>query len=77
MSVKGIILQEFVVYGIYNVSEIVYNLSYDLLFQEEIKFIFEGYECGIFINIGVIVVDIGIFIGCLLKDKYIVCDVII
>lgn len=29
------------------------------------------------INLGVVVVDIGIFIGCLLKDKYIVCDDII
>lgn len=36
-----------------------------------------GYERGVLINLGVVVVDIGIFIGRLLKDKYIVRDDII
>lgn len=37
----------------------------------------EDYEKGCLMNLGVVVVDIGIFIGCLLKDKYIVYDEII
>lgn len=48
-----------------------------MLFVEEICLDFEGYECGVVIELGVVVVDIGIFIGCLLKDKFIVKDDII
>lgn len=73
----GLILQDFKVYGINDVQDIVYNFSYDMLFQEEFDLNLEGYECGVLIILGVIVVDMGIFIGCFLKDKYFVCDDII
>lgn len=37
MSVKGITPQELAAYGIHNVSEIVYNPSYDLLFHKRLN----------------------------------------
>ncbi|EKN4004985.1 phosphoenolpyruvate carboxykinase (ATP) [Yersinia enterocolitica] len=76
MSVKGITPQELAAYGIHNVSEIVYNPSYDLLFQEETKPTLEGYERGTLTNTGAIAVDTGIFTGRSPKDKYIVRDAI-
>ena len=76
MSVKGITPQELAAYGIHNVSEIVYNPSYDLLFQEETKPTLEGYERGILTTTGAIAVDTGIFTGRSPKDKYIVRDAI-
>ncbi len=33
-------------YGICNVKEVVYNPSYELLFEEEMKGNLEGYEKG-------------------------------
>lgn len=74
MSVKGITPQELAAYGIHNVSEIVYNPSYDLLFQEETKPTLEGYERGTLTTTGAIAVDTGIFTGRSPKDKYIVRD---
>lgn len=62
-SVKGITPQELAAYGIHNVSEIVYNPSYDLLFQEETKPTLEGYERGTLTTTGAIAVDTGIFTG--------------
>ncbi|UZY18554.1 phosphoenolpyruvate carboxykinase (ATP) [Yersinia ruckeri] len=76
MSVKGITPQELASYGIHNVSEIVYNPSYELLFQEETKPGLEGYERGTVTNLGAVAVDTGIFTGRSPKDKYIVCDAI-
>ncbi|AHM71520.1 phosphoenolpyruvate carboxykinase (ATP) [Yersinia hibernica] len=76
MSVKGITPQELAAYGIHNVSEIVYNPSYDLLFQEETKPTLEGYERGTLTTTGAIAVDTGIFTGRSPKDKYIVRDAI-
>lgn len=61
MSVKGITPQELAAYGIHNVSEIVYNPSYDLLFEEETKPTLEGYERGTLTTTGAIAVDTGIF----------------
>lgn len=63
MSVKGITPQELAAYGIHNVSEIVYNPSYDLLFEEETKPTLEGYERGTLTTTGAIAVDTGIFTG--------------
>ncbi|SCA58223.1 phosphoenolpyruvate carboxykinase [Candidatus Terasakiella magnetica] len=61
-------------YGIDNVQEIVYNPSYDLLFEEETKDSLEGYEKGIVTELGAVSVDTGIFTGRSPKDKYIVKD---
>lgn len=61
-------------YGIEHVSEIVYNPSYDTLFDEETRDDLEGYERGIQTDTGAINVNTGIFTGRSPKDKYIVRD---
>ena len=60
--------------GIYDVKEVVYNPSYERLFEEETKPGLEGYEKGIVTNQGAVAVDTGIFTGRSPKDKYIVLD---
>src|SRR5690554_4787743 len=61
-------------YGITDVTEIVYNPSYDLLFEEETRPDLEGYEKGRVTSSGAVAVDTGIFTGRSPKDKYIVRD---
>lgn len=60
--------------GIYNVKEVVYNPSYEQLFEEETKPGLEGYEKGTVTQLGAVAVDTGIFTGRSPKDKYIVLD---
>jgi len=66
--------QQFAVYGIKNVSEVIYNPSYECLFKEETKPELERYERGIVTELDAIAVDTGIFTGRSSKDKYIVRD---
>lgn len=61
-------------YGIENVSDIVYNPSYEVLFEEETKASLEGFERGVITESGAVAVDTGIFTGRSPKDKYIVRD---
>jgi len=61
-------------YGINGVSEIVYNPSYDVLFEEETKSDLEGYEKGYVSELGAVDVMTGIYTGRSPKDKYIVMD---
>ncbi|CAG9298388.1 phosphoenolpyruvate carboxykinase (ATP) [Celerinatantimonas diazotrophica] len=61
-------------YGIKNITEIVYNPSYEQLFDEETKPDLAGYERGKETNLGAVAVDTGIFTGRSPKDKYIVDD---
>jgi len=61
-------------YGINEVAEIVYNPSYDLLFEEETKAELDGYDKGYVTELGAVSVDTGIFTGRSPKDKYIVRD---
>lgn len=61
-------------YGISNVAEIVYQPSYDLLFEEETRPGLQGYEKGAITESGAVSVDTGIFTGRSPKDKYIVRD---
>ncbi|AJR06943.1 phosphoenolpyruvate carboxykinase (ATP) [Photobacterium gaetbulicola] len=61
-------------YGINNVTEIVRNPSYEVLFEEETKPGLEGYEKGIVTELGAVAVDTGIFTGRSPKDKFIVKD---
>jgi len=61
-------------YGINNVTEIVRNPSYEVLFEEETKPGLEGYERGIVTELGAVSVDTGIFTGRSPKDKFIVKD---
>ncbi len=61
-------------YGIENVTEIIYNPSYNLLFAEETKPGLDKFERGIITRSGAISVDTGIFTGRSPKDKYVVLD---
>ncbi len=61
-------------YGITNVKEIIYNPSFDLLYQEELNPSLEGYEKGILTELGAVNVMTGEFTGRSPKDKYIVKD---
>lgn len=61
-------------YGITDLKEIVYNPSYDLLYQEELKPELEGFEKGVVTELGAVKVDTGIFTGRSPKDKYFVKD---
>jgi phosphoenolpyruvate carboxykinase (ATP) len=70
-STKSISLEK---YGIENVTEIVYNPSYDLLYDEELNNNLEGYEKGQLTELGAVNVMTGEFTGRSPKDKYIVKD---
>ncbi|MCQ2383820.1 MAG: phosphoenolpyruvate carboxykinase (ATP) [Paludibacteraceae bacterium] len=61
-------------YGIENVKEVVYNPSYDLLYNDELESNLEGYEKGQLTELGAVNVMTGIFTGRSPKDKYIVDD---
>ena len=61
-------------YGITGATEIVYNPSYELLFEEETKSTNEGYEVGKESELGAVNVMTGIYTGRSPKDKYIVVD---
>ena len=61
-------------YGISGTTEIVYNPSYETLFEEETKPGLEGYEKGQVSELGAVNVMTGIYTGRSPKDKYIVMD---
>ena len=61
-------------YGITGATEIVYNPSYEVLFEEETKAGLEGYEVGQESELGAVNVMTGIYTGRSPKDKYIVMD---
>ena len=61
-------------YGITGTTEIVYNPSYEQLFEEETKAELEGYEVGKVTELGAVDVFTGVYTGRSPKDKYIVVD---
>ena len=61
-------------YGIENAKNIVYNPSYEMLFEEETKPGLTGYEKGQVSELGAVNVMTGIYTGRSPKDKYIVMD---
>ena len=61
-------------YGIMNVQEIVYNPTYEELFQAEMDPKNEGFEKGVLTNTGAVAVKTGIFTGRSPKDKFFVLD---
>ncbi len=61
-------------YGIQNVSEIVYNPSYDNLYDAELSSALSGFEKGQLSELGAVNVMTGEFTGRSPKDKYIVKD---
>ncbi|MDI9310110.1 MAG: phosphoenolpyruvate carboxykinase (ATP) [Limnohabitans sp.] len=72
-STKSISLEK---YGIKDVKEIVYNPSYELLYQEELNPNLEGFEKGQLTELGAVNVMTGEFTGRSPKDKYIVKDAV-
>jgi phosphoenolpyruvate carboxykinase (ATP) len=70
---KSIALEK---YGINNVTEIIYNPSYDFLYNEELSPTLKGYEKGQLSELGAVNVMTGEFTGRSPKDKYIVKDVV-
>ncbi len=61
-------------YGISGVTEILYNPTYEVLYNEETKPGLEGYDKGQVTELGAINVMTGIYTGRSPKDKYIVMD---
>ena len=61
-------------YGITGTTEIVYNPSFEMLYEEEMKPDLEGYEKGQESELGAVNVMTGIYTGRSPKDKYIVMD---
>ncbi|MBQ9030068.1 MAG: phosphoenolpyruvate carboxykinase (ATP) [Parasporobacterium sp.] len=61
-------------YGITGTTQIVYNPSFEELFEEETKPGLEGYEVGTLTELDAINVMTGIYTGRSPKDKYIVMD---
>ncbi|MBQ9484485.1 MAG: phosphoenolpyruvate carboxykinase (ATP), partial [Ruminiclostridium sp.] len=61
-------------YGITGASEIIYNPSYEALFDEETKPELTGYEKGQVSELGAVNVMTGVFTGRSPKDKYIVMN---
>ena len=61
-------------YGITGTTEIVYNPSYEVLFEEETKAGLVGFEQGQESELGAVNVMTGIYTGRSPKDKYIVMD---
>ncbi len=61
-------------YGINGATEIVYNPSYELLFEEETKAGLEGFEVGQTTELDAVNVMTGIYTGRSPKDKFIVMD---
>ena len=61
-------------YGITGTTEVLYNPSYEVLFNEETKEGLEGFEVGQETELGAINVKTGIYTGRSPKDKFIVDD---
>jgi len=61
-------------YGINDATEIIYNPTYDQLYEAELDSNLEGYEKGQLSELGAVNVMTGVFTGRSPKDKYIVLD---
>ena len=61
-------------YGINGTTEVVYNPTYDELFNEETRTSLEGYEKGKVTELGAVDVMTGVYTGGSPKDKFIVMD---
>ena len=61
-------------YGITGTTEVVYNPSYDVLFEEEPKPELTGYDKGQVSELGAVNVMTGVYTGRSPKDKFIVDD---
>ena len=70
----GISKADLAKYGIANVQELVYNPTYEELFQAEMDPRNEGFERGVLTKTGAVAVKTGIFTGRSPKDKFFVKD---
>jgi len=61
-------------YGITGVKEIIYNPSYERLYNDELSPELQGFEKGVLTSLGAVAVDTGVFTGRSPKDKYVVYD---
>ena len=61
-------------YGIKNVKEVLYNPTYEVLYNEETKPELTGYDKGQVTELGAINVMTGVYTGRSPKDKFIVYD---
>ena len=61
-------------YGITGTTEIIYNPSYEKLFEDEMDPSLEGYDKGQLTELGAVNVMTGIYTGRSPKDKFIVMD---
>ena len=61
-------------YGISDVKEIIYNPSFETLYNEETAAGLTGYEIGQKTELGAINVMTGVYTGRSPKDKFIVYD---
>ena len=61
-------------YGIKNVHEIIYNPSFEQLYNDELNPNLEGFEKGQLTELGAVNVMTGVFTGRSPKDKYILKD---
>ena len=68
------IKNDLVKYGIDGTTEVVYNPSYDELFEQETLPTLEGFERGVVTELGAVNVMTGVYTGRSPKDKFIVLD---
>ena len=61
-------------YGITGTTEVIYNPSYEQLFEEETKPELSGYDKGVVTELGAVNVMTGVYTGRSPKDKFIVMD---
>ena len=61
-------------YGITGTTELLYNPSYEVLFEEEMKSDLEGFDKGQLTELNAVNVMTGIYTGRSPKDKFIVMD---
>ena len=74
MIEKNKIKEALISYGITDVQEIVYNPSYEELFEDEMNPELTGYDKGVLTELGAVNVMTGIYTGRSPKDKYFVMD---
>ncbi|MFC0180770.1 phosphoenolpyruvate carboxykinase (ATP) [Thorsellia kenyensis] len=68
------IIQSLRAIGINEINSLIYNPSYELLFEEEMQEGLSGFEKGYLTELDAVAVDTGIFTGRSPKDKFIVDD---